>query len=138
MGKIKVSKDLLKIKDLIGGLRRIKPESNVNDVLSQLKEMNGKIEKIESELNSKKQTHMRLKRKKQIIFLLKQHKKLTSSGVGDLLKLSRTATNEYLKEMETEGLLHGENVGKEKFYSVANGDVDGMIKDEENNRDNFR
>lgn len=135
MKKIKVSKDLLKIKDLIGGLKRIKPDTGMSEMFTQLKEISGKIEKIEGELKKKKQTQVRLKRKKQIIFLLNQHKKLTASGVGKLLKLSRTATNEYLKEMEKEGMVKGENSGKERFYSLI--EKKEVPEDEESNRDNI-
>jgi predicted transcriptional regulator len=116
VGKVIISEDLLKIKNIIGRPKKIKIRDSREEVLIQLKELGYKIETMEK---NKKEADKSIapKRKKQIIFLLKG-RKFTSPDVGRALGLSRSRANEYLKFMEDEGLLKGEKRGRRKFYTL--------------------
>ena len=115
-GKIIISEDLLKIKDMIGRPRKIKIRDSREEVVTQLKELGYRIDVME---RGKKEEDKSIapKRKKQIIFLLKD-RKFTSPEVGRALGLSRSRANEYLKFMEDEGLLRGEKRGRKKLYTL--------------------
>lgn len=115
-GKIIISEDLLKIKDMIGRPRKIKVRDSREEVVTQLKELGYRIDVMERGKNEEDKS-IAPKRKKQIIFLLKD-RKFTSPEVGKALGLSRSRANEYLKFMEDEGLLRGEKKGRKKFYTV--------------------
>lgn len=116
---VEVKKDLLKVKDIIKKPIRSRPyRDEVQEILNQLKGLNKKIEDIQSGLLSKKESPTKLKRKKEIIYLLKEKNKLTASKLSELLELSRTRCSEYLKEMETEGITKSEKEGRKKFYSL--------------------
>ncbi len=114
--KIIISEDLLKIKDMIGRPSKIKVRDSREEVVTQLKELGYRIEVME---RGKKEEDVSIapKRKKQILFLLKD-RKLTSPEVGKALGLSRSRSNEYLKFMEEEGLLLGEKKGRKKLYTL--------------------
>ncbi|MEM5778593.1 MAG: winged helix-turn-helix domain-containing protein [Candidatus Aenigmatarchaeota archaeon] len=97
--------------------------------LEKLKNLNRKINTISSKLkvfeevasNSgieiKPQT-MSVKTKEAIKLILQKHKELTSSELSKIIKLSRTRCNEYLKEMENDGILTSKIRCRKKFYSL--------------------
>ncbi|MEM5872538.1 MAG: winged helix-turn-helix domain-containing protein [Candidatus Aenigmatarchaeota archaeon] len=97
--------------------------------LEKLKNLNRKINTISSKLkvfeevasNSgieiKPQT-MSVKTKEAIKLILQKHKELTSSELSKIIKLSRTRCNEYLKEMENNGILTSKIRCRKKFYSL--------------------
>jgi len=117
MNKIKISKDLLKIKDLIG-----KPKRNFNEeveIKTQLKELGHKVEEISKKIDRK--NNFDLKKIKGIIFLLKD-RELTSSEVGKVLKISRNRASEYLKKMELDSILKSRFIGKKKYYTILKND----------------
>jgi biotin operon repressor len=118
--KVRVSKDLLMIKDLIGHPVKRPVSRGVEEIVVQLKELNKRVDDVERKLRLKKSNSpIILKKKKQIVFLLKQNKTLSSSKLGELLNISRTRANEYLKDMEEEGIVTGISKGRNKFYKLA-------------------
>ena len=116
-GKVIVSEDLLKIKDMIGRPRKIKTRDSEKEVLTQLKEMGYKIETMENKGEKPKGKSIAPKKKKQILFLLKENK-MTSSQLGEAMNMSRSRANEYLKFMESEGILTSMKKGRKKFYML--------------------
>lgn len=117
--KVKVSKDLLMIKDLIGHPVKRPVSKGVEEIVIQLKDLNKRVDDVERKLRLKKSNSpIILKKKKQIVFLLKQNKTLSSSQLGELLNISRTRANEYLKDMEEEGIVVGISKGRNKFYKL--------------------
>jgi len=114
MGKLKISEDVLKIKDLIGRSRKVKLRDSKDDIILQLKELGHRIEKIEKKFKKKS---ISTKRKKQIIFLL-TNKEMTAAEVGKAIGISRSRANEYLKAMEDDGILEGISKGKKRYYKV--------------------
>ena len=117
MGKVKVSEDILKIKDLIGKPRKVGVRDIKEEILTQLKELGHRVEVLEKRLKEKESVAT-LRRKKQIIFLLRRGP-ATASDLAQKLSLSRTRINQYLKRMEKEGIVKGELKGKKKFYKIA-------------------
>ncbi|MBN2043051.1 MAG: winged helix-turn-helix domain-containing protein [Candidatus Aenigmarchaeota archaeon] len=116
---MKIRDDLLKAKDVIRKPAKSRPYSEeVDQVVLQLKSLDEKIEEIKSFLMSKKESPVKLKRKKEIIFILKKNGKITASELSRTLRISRSRSNEYLKELERQGIAEGFAVGKEKFYRV--------------------
>ncbi len=114
MGRIKISEDLLKVKDLIGRNPKVRMRNVRDEVLTQLQELGHRIDNLEK-MFKKGETNVSLKRKKEILFLLKG-RQMTPSEVGTALKLSRTRTNEYLKSLEKEKFIEGKFKGKKKYY----------------------
>jgi DNA-binding transcriptional ArsR family regulator len=116
MGKIKISEDLLKVKDLIGRNPKVKMRNVKEEVLTQLQELGHRVDSLEK-MFKKGETNVSLKRKKEILFLLKG-REMSPSEVGRALSLSRTRTNEYLKLLEKEKFIEGKFKGKSKYYTL--------------------
>jgi len=97
--------------------------------LEKVRNLNRKIDTIDSKIKAfeevastngleiKPQT-MTVKTKGAIKLILQKHKELTSSELGRIIKLSRTRCNEYLKEMENEGILTSKINCRKKLYSL--------------------
>ena len=97
--------------------------------LERLRSLNRKIDKIDTKMKAfeevastngieiKPQT-MTVKTKDAIRLILQKYRDLTSSQLSTLIKLSRTRCNEYLKEMENEGILLSKVNCRKKLYSL--------------------
>ncbi|MFH0896867.1 MAG: winged helix-turn-helix transcriptional regulator [Candidatus Bathyarchaeota archaeon] len=95
--------------------------------LEKLRSVNRKIDTINTKIRAfeevastngldiKPQT-MSVKTKEAIKLILQKHTELTSSELGRLIKLSRTRCNEYLKEMENNGILTSKINCRKKMY----------------------
>ena len=97
----------------------------LDDIYSRLTKVDKKLEAIEKkskrEVTSEKKEGVRKSRiKEKIKSVLKQHKKLTSSQLSQLIGLSRTRCNEYFKEMTREGITESVMIGRKKFYKLQN------------------
>ena len=100
-----------------------------NKFYNEIQDGNEMIEKIVKEIRDvtrpliatkEKLTIVETKRIEKTIVLLKHHGKLNSYQLGQIMGLSRTRCNEYLKQMESIGLVEGEILGKEKYYKLKN------------------
>lgn len=116
MKRIAVSEDLLKIRNLVGQPRRIRIREVKEEIVIMLKELGHRVEKLEKRL-SREENDLNPKKEKQVLFLLKQ-KPMTAQEVGKKLGISRTRANQYLRFLESQGVLEGEKVGKKKYYKV--------------------
>ncbi|MEM7821582.1 MAG: winged helix-turn-helix domain-containing protein [Candidatus Aenigmatarchaeota archaeon] len=58
------------------------------------------------------------KKIQKIISILSEYGKISSSELAEILNLSRTRANEYLKKMEELGIVEGKEIGREKYYSL--------------------
>jgi response regulator of citrate/malate metabolism len=97
--------------------------------LEKVKNLNRKIDALNSKMRAfeevastsgieiKPQT-MTVKTKDVIKLILQKHQELTSSELSKIIKLSRTRCNEYLKEMENEGILTSKINCRKKLYSL--------------------
>ena len=97
--------------------------------LERLKKLSEKIDKIEAKLKglddivsaggmSLQPRTISVKTKEAIKLILEKYGKITPSQLSKLIKLSRTRCNEYLKDMENEGLLMAVIDSRKKFYSL--------------------
>ena len=114
--KVSVSEDLLKVKDLIGRASHIRVRNLREEILTQLKELGYRMNEIEKKIK-KNESSVTLKRKKQIIFLLKE-KKMTAGEVGKYLNLSRNRANEFLKALERDGIVSWIVRGRKKYFFI--------------------
>lgn len=97
--------------------------------LEKVKNLNHKIDTLNSKMRAfeevastsgieiKPQT-MTVKTKDAIKLILQKYQELTSSELSRVIKLSRTRCNEYLKDMENEGILVSRTNCRKKLYSL--------------------
>lgn len=118
-GKVKVQEDLLEIK---GQVRR--PVSNrlhqdeIEQINSQLQDLSDKVDSLQESMTSGQESPTKLRKKKEIIFLLKQEGQVTTSQLSDKIDLSRTRCSEYLNELKKEGIVDCEREGRSKYYTL--------------------
>jgi biotin operon repressor len=97
--------------------------------IERLKNLGQKIDRIESKLMSiddtisstgikLQQRTISVKTKEAIRMILQKYKEITPAQLSKLIKLSRTRCNEYLKQMEDEGIAMSRTISRKKFYSL--------------------
>jgi response regulator of citrate/malate metabolism len=131
--KSKLSQERVKLREDFDSRKADWVEQKMDDILFRLREVEKKLEGVRRErihdlLEYEKMTKRpgkerpesirTLKVKSMIKSLLEEHKKLASSDLSNLLKLSRTRCNEYLVELEREGVVRGTTVRRKKFYEL--------------------
>lgn len=89
----------------------------LNKKLDDIREILLEIKK-ESKPKKEEVVPVKMRTKQAIKLFLKRHGKVTPSMLANVIGLSRTRCNEYLKEMEEEGIVKGEIEGKKKFYTL--------------------
>lgn len=86
----------------------------------EINELLHRIEKIEEMLGSQQEEGIRKSKvKEQILSLLQQHKKLTSTQLSKLIGLSRTRCSEYFRELTREGKTEGIIINRQKYYKLV-------------------
>jgi sugar-specific transcriptional regulator TrmB len=96
-------------------------EDIVERIVSEVRELakqKSVIRVLEERLTEEKPTIVEFKRIEKITELLQKHGKLSSSQLAQLMNLSRTRSNEYLKQMENLGIVEPIIIGREKFYML--------------------
>ena len=97
--------------------------------IEKLKNLSQKIDKIEAKLRGideivstsgiKLQPRtISVRTKEAIRLILQKYKELTPSQLSKLINLSRTRCNEYLKQMEDEGITISRVESRKKFYTL--------------------
>lgn len=87
----------------------------------KIEKLNSKIKEIEDMISRGikfQSRNVSTKTKEAIKLLLKKYGELTSEQLSKILKLSRTRCNEYLKEMEEEGITKSRIYCRKKYYSL--------------------
>jgi Fic family protein len=92
---------------------------STQDGTSNLDELVKRIEKIEEMLEIQGGGVRTGKVKEQIISLLQQNKRLTSSQLSKLVGLSRTRCSEYFRELTREGKTEGIIINRQKYYKLV-------------------
>ena len=97
--------------------------------IERLKNLGQKIDRIESKLLAiddtisssgikLQQRTISVKTKEAIRMILQKYNEITPAQLSKLIKLSRTRCNEYLKQMEDEGIMMSRVDSRKKFYSL--------------------
>jgi len=97
--------------------------------LEKLKNLGGKIQEIDNRLREMERIisaggfklrtkPVTSKTKEAIKMILQKYGELTPFQLSKLIKLSRTRCNEYLKEMEREGILISRIDSRKKYYKL--------------------
>lgn len=122
---------LQKIKSLFSSSLYPDLKNNKQETIDTTREINvielnkliQRIENLEKMLkmlnNNQKEGVRKNKVKEQIISLLQQNKKLTSSQLSKLIGLSRTRCSEYFRELTREGKTEGIIIGRQKYYRLV-------------------
>ena len=100
-----------------GTIATVRPNERNQDNVDELVQ---RVEKIEKFLEIQDNEGVRKgKIKEQIISLLQQNKKLTSSQLSNLVGLSRTRCNEYFRELTKNGETEGVVINRQKYYKLV-------------------
>lgn len=97
--------------------------------IERLKNLGQKIDRIEAKVLNiddtisstgikLQQRTIAVKTKEAIKMILQKYNEITPSQLSKLIKLSRTRCNEYLKQMEDEGMMLSRVDSRKKFYSL--------------------
>ena len=97
--------------------------------IERLKNLGEKIDKLETKLLSIddtisstgikiQQRTISVKTKEAIRMILQKYREITPAQLSKLIKLSRTRCNEYLKQMEEEGMALSRVDSRKKFYCL--------------------
>lgn len=117
--KIEVNKDLIAIRgEIRKPIGKRMHDSEVEQITNQLKSLTNDIETIKESISNSKDSHTKLKKKKEIIFLLKKNEEITTSQLSEKIDLSRTRCSEYLNELKREGIVETEKRGRSKYYKM--------------------
>lgn len=130
--KSKLNQERVKLREDFDSRKADWMEQKMDDILFRLREMEKKLEgvkrerihdiieyqKVSTSGKGRPESMRTLKVKSMIKSLLEEHKKLASPELSQMLKLSRTRCNEYLIEMEREGVLKGTTIRRKKFYEL--------------------
>lgn len=97
--------------------------------VESLKNLNQKIDRMEAKLRgiddvisesgiTLQRRTVSVKTKEAIRMILQKYREITPSQLSRLIKLSRTRCNEYLKQMEDDGMAISRTLSRKKFYSL--------------------
>ena len=120
MGHVKIREDILKVKSLIQEPGLVRVRSDMDELMSQLKELGHAVEDLRGKWESEKST-VSVKRENQVVAVLKD-KSMTSTEIGKILGISRTRVTEYLKQLEKDNIVMGKLVRRKKYYSLVKGE----------------
>jgi len=85
-------------------------------------ELNERLTQLESRIKVEEpkteSTPLSLKNKSAIKLIIQRYGEITSYDLSKIVKLSRTRCNEYLVDMEKEGILVSKIKGKKKYYAL--------------------
>lgn len=93
----------------------------ISRIDDQLKDLNAKFDELRDIVitaKSRGDSPRKIKTKKDTIAMLQKYGRLNSERLGKLIGLSRIRANEYLKELESEGITKSVVIGKKKFYML--------------------
>ncbi len=118
--RVAVSKDLLKVKDLVCRRENVWQGAEHETVTSHVEELGRRMNELETMIRAKKSKSATVyRRKKQIAYLVRQRGHVSASDVSKALGISRNRANEYLKGMERSGLLEARKNGRLAMYSAG-------------------
>lgn len=127
---------LLEMRNLIerssGRVGVDKSGMSINQLHDRLTDLHTKFDELRDIVitaKSRGDSPRKIKTKKDIITHLKKYGRLNPEKLGKLIGLSRIRANEYLKELENEGIAQGIEIGNKKFYKLADDLMDRPAED---------
>ena len=93
----------------------------VSRIHTDIQDLSEKFEELKEfviGIKKKGESPKKIKTKREIVNLLKKHKKLGPAQLAKMIELSRVRANEYLRELENENLVKGVKVGRNRFYML--------------------
>ena len=91
----------------------------LDDISQKLSHLHERIDSIEGRKPEKADDGVKKSRIKKIIESnIREHGKLTSYDLAQILSLSRTRCSEYLNEMERSGVIKGVRFRRKRYYEI--------------------
>lgn len=116
---------LFEIKNLIEmsslRLQRSGSGTNIARIHEEMRSLNKKFDDLKDVvvgIKKRGESPRKIAMKKEIISLLKEHKRLNPGKLASLIGLSRVRANEYLRELEEERIAKGIIINKKRFYML--------------------
>jgi response regulator of citrate/malate metabolism len=95
-------------------------KERLDEISQKLSNLHERIDMIEGRKVEKTEDGIKKSRIKKIIEdNIREHGKLTSYDLAQILSLSRTRCSEYLNEMERAGTIKGITVKRKRFYEIT-------------------
>ena len=95
-------------------------KERLDEISQKLSSLHERIDTIEGKKSEGKEDGVKKSRVKKIIEdNLREHGKLTSYDLAQILNLSRTRCSEYLNEMERAGAIKGLTFRRKRYYEVS-------------------
>ena len=128
MGKAERKSDLVMLYEIRNMIERSsgkfgidKNDLTITRIHSQLSDLTAKFDELRDIVitaKSRGDSPRKIRTKKEIITVMQKYGRVNPEKLGRLIGLSRARANEYLKELEHEGLAKSIEVGKKKFYTL--------------------
>ena len=116
--KKNLQRESQKIPSEIHDLEHIK--DRLDDISQKLSHLHERIDGLEGKRPEKQDDGIKKSKIKKVIEdNLKEHGKLTSYDLAQILNLSRTRCSEYLNEMERSGQIKGFKIKRKRYYELA-------------------
>jgi DNA-binding transcriptional regulator GbsR (MarR family) len=114
--KKNLQRESQKLPSEIHDLEHIK--ERLDDISQMLSHLHERIDNLEGKPGKKDDGIKKSKIKKVIEDNLREHGKLTSYDLAQILSLSRTRCSEYLNEMERSGAIKGFKIKRKRYYEI--------------------
>ena len=98
-----------------------KMSENIRNLNYRIDEINSKLNKLFKSFDGDIKIDtisVETRTKEAVKLILKRYGKLTSTMLGEILRLSRTRSSEYLKELEKEGAVVSKVFNRQKYYML--------------------
>jgi len=96
-------------------------KEKLEEISQKVSHLHERIDSMEGRKPEGKEDGVKKSKIKRIIEAnLKEHGKLTSYDLAQILSLSRTRCSEYLNEMERAGIIKGVTIKRKRYYEVRN------------------
>ncbi len=94
-------------------------KERLDDISQKLSHLHERMDTMEGKSRKADDGVKKTRIKRTIEENLRQHGKLTSYDLAQILSLSRTRCSEYLNEMERAGLIKGVTFKRKRYYEIA-------------------
>jgi len=94
-------------------------KERLDEISQKLSHLHERIDGLEGKKSEGKEDGIKKSKIKKIIESnIREHGKLTSYDLSQILSLSRTRCSEYLNEMERTGIIKGVTIRRKRYYEI--------------------